>query len=158
MYQRILVPLDGSALAETAIPHAELLAFATGAELALIRVTVLRFLQEPGGGGHVVQEEGDRVEAEAYLQDRQKRLRARGINATCLVRTGGVAEEIVGYAAATKADLIVMSTHGRTGARLWAYGSVAEKVLRAAPCSVLVVRTRREPGRLQESTPAPPLG
>ncbi len=143
MYRRILVPLDGSELAETAIPHAELLASATRAELELIRVTLLRFLQAPGGHGHVVQEEGDREEAEGYLREWQQRLNDRGIRVSHQVRGGNVAEEIVGYAAATRADLIVMSTHGRTGARLWAYGSVAEKVLRAAPCSVLVVRVGR---------------
>ncbi len=141
MYRRILVPLDGSDLAETAIPHAELLASASGAELELIRVTLLRFVQAPDGHGHVVQEEGDREEAEAYLATWEKRLRDRGIRATGQVRSGSVAEEIVEYAGSTRADLIVMSTHGRTGARLYAYGSVAEKVLRAAPCSVLVVRT-----------------
>ena len=141
MYRRILVPLDGSDLAETAIPHAELLASASGAELELIRVTLLRFVQAPDGHGHVVQEEGDREEAEAYLAAWEKRLRDRGIRATGQVRSGSVAEEIVEYAGSTRADLIVMSTHGRTGARLYAYGSVAEKVLRIAPCSVLVVRT-----------------
>ncbi|MGE5618875.1 MAG: universal stress protein [Sphingomonadaceae bacterium] len=142
MYSRILVPLDGSPLAETAITHAELLASATGAELELIRVAVLRFVQQPGKEGYVVQNGGDREEAEAYLQEWQRRLSDNGIRATYQVRVGNVAEEIVQYAAATRADIIVMSTHGRTGARLWAYGSIAEKVLRVAPCSVLVVRTR----------------
>ncbi|MHB1159172.1 MAG: universal stress protein [Chloroflexota bacterium] len=142
MYRRILVPLDGSPLAETAIPHAELLASATGAELDLIRVAVLRFVQLPGNEGHVVQENGDRAEAEAYLQEWQRRLSSKGIKVTGQVRSGNVAEEIVEHAATARTDVIVMSTHGRTGARLWAYGSIAEKVLRAAPCSVLVVRAR----------------
>ncbi len=143
MYRRILVPLDGSDLAETAIPHAELLASTTGAELELIRVTLLRFLQAPDGHSYVAQENGDHDEAEGYLRRWQQRLSSKGIAASYQVRGGNVAEEIVEYAAATEADLIVMSTHGRTGARLWAYGSVAEKVLRAAPCSVLVVRAGR---------------
>lgn len=140
MYRRILVPLDGSALAETAIPPATLLASTTKAELELIRITVLRFVQQPGGGSFVVQEAADREEAESYLREWQSRLQSQGINATYQVRSGGVAEEIAKYAVETKADLIVMSTHGRTGTRLWAYGSVAYAVLRAAPCSVLVVR------------------
>jgi nucleotide-binding universal stress UspA family protein len=146
MYRRILVPLDGSELAETAIPHAELLASATGAELELVRVTLLRFVQTPDGRGYVVQEDGDREEAEEYLQGWQQRLSGRGIKVGWQVRGGNVAEEIVELATGTKVDLIVMSTHGRTGARLWAYGSVAEKVLRAAPCSVLVVRTAQGTG------------
>lgn len=141
MYRRILVPLDGSELAETAIPHAELLASATGAELELIRITLLRFVQAPDGRGYVVQEDGDRQEAESYLQEWAQRLAGRGIKVGFRVSGGNVAEEIVEHASRIKADLIVMSTHGRTGARLWAYGSVAEKVLRAAPCCVLVVRT-----------------
>jgi len=141
MYRRILVPLDGSELAETAIPHADLLASATGAELELIRITLLRFVQAPDGRGYVVQEDGDRQEAEAYLQGWAGRLAARGIKVGFRVSGGNVAEEIVEHASRIKADLIVMSTPGRTGAGLWAYGSVAEQVLRAAPCSVLVVRT-----------------
>ncbi|MHB0870198.1 MAG: universal stress protein, partial [Chloroflexota bacterium] len=120
MYRRILVPLDGSPLAETAIPHAELLASATGAELDLIRVAVLRFVQLPGNEGHVVQENGDRAEAEAYLQEWQRRLSSKGIKVTGQVRSGNVAEEIVEHAATARTDVIVMSTHGRTGARLWA--------------------------------------
>ncbi len=147
MYRRILVPLDGSTLAETAIPHAQHLASSSGAKLELIRVALLRFVHAPDRNGYVVQEEGDRAEAESYLERWRRTLMAGGIDVTCQVRGGNVAEEIVEYAAATGADLIVMSTHGRTGARLWAYGSIAEKVLRAAPCSVLVVRSgRRDPG------------
>ncbi len=140
MYQRILVPLDGSSLAEAAIPHAILLATTTGADLELIRVTVLRFVPQPGGSGHVVQEAADREEAEAYLQGWERKLRGNGIKVSYRVGAGNVAEEIVKHAADTGVDLIVMSTHGRTGTRLWAYGSVAYAVLRAAPCSMLVVR------------------
>ena len=147
MYRRILVPLDGSSLAESAIPHAEHLASTTGAELELIRVTVVRFVQSPDNTGHMVQEDGDRAEAEEYLRQWQRRLGERGVRATYQVRSGNVAEEIVRYATDTGVDLIVMCTHGRTGIRLWAYGSIAEKVLRAAPCSVLVVRDGRGDAR-----------
>ena len=55
---------------------------------------------------------------------------------------GGIAETILDYAENNKVDLIIMSTHGRSGPSRWAFGSVAEKVVRHAPCPVLVVRAR----------------
>jgi nucleotide-binding universal stress UspA family protein len=143
MYHKILVPLDGSELAETALPHARLLASSTGAELVLIRVCVPRFVNTPGNGGAVVQESGDRAEAELYLQEWQSRLRANGITASYQVSAGNVADAISNQARVDDTDLIVMSTHGRTGTQLWAYGSVAYSMLKVAPCSVLVVRTPR---------------
>jgi nucleotide-binding universal stress UspA family protein len=141
MYRKILVPLDGSELAETALPHATLLAASTGAELVLIRVCVPRFLGPQATGEAVVQESGDRAEAELYLQEWQSRLRARGVKSSYHVGTGNVADAIAKQARADDVDLVVMSTHGRTGTQLWAYGSVAYSMLKVAPCSVLVVRT-----------------
>lgn len=152
MYHKILVPLDGSALAETAIPHAKLLAAATRARLELIRISVLRFLQQLDAGSFTVQEEADRGEAESYLQDWQQRLEPQGFEVGYQVLSGSVAEEIVKHARQIQADLIVMSTHGRTGTRLWAYGSVAYGVLRNAPCSVLVVRAPRGDAESGEHT------
>ena len=143
MYRKILVPLDGSDLAEMALPHASLLASSTGAELVLIRVCVPRFVGTPGNGGVVVQECGDRAEAELYLQEWQSRLRAKGIKASYQVSTGNVADAITNQVRADDTDLIVMSTHGRTGTHLWAYGSVTYSMLKGAPCSVLVVRAPR---------------
>lgn len=143
MYRNILVPLDGSELAETALPHASMLATASGAELVLIRVCVPRFLGPQGNREAVVQEAGDRAEVEMYLQELQSRLRARGIKAGYRIGTGNVAGAIAKQAHADNVDLIVMSTHGRTGTQLWAYGSVAYSMLKVAPCSVMVVRTPR---------------
>ncbi|HEX2924013.1 MAG TPA: universal stress protein [Chloroflexota bacterium] len=143
MYRKILVPLDGSELAETALPHAGTIAAASGAELVLIRVCVPRFLGPQGNGGAVVQEAGDRAEAEMYLQEQQSRLRAKGIRVSYHVGTGNVADAIAKQARADDVDLIIMSTHGRTGTQLWAYGSVAYSMLKVATCSVLVVRTPR---------------
>ncbi len=140
MYRKILVPLDGSALAETAIPHATLLATVTKARIELIRITMLRFRHQPEADFFTVQEEADKEDAISYLQEWQSRLKAQGIDSGYCVTSGSVAEEIVKHAKQTQTDIIVMSTHGRTGTRLWAYGSVAYGVLRNAPCSVLVVR------------------
>lgn len=143
MYRRLLVPLDGSPLAETALPHASHIASTAGAELHLLRVTVPVFVETPDGQGCRVHEDGDRAEAERYLREWRDRLSAGSMRVISEVLGGNVAEVITDYTAATGTDLIVMSTHGRTGVRLWAYGSVAEKVLRAASCSVLVVRSGR---------------
>ncbi|MEZ4709993.1 MAG: universal stress protein [Caldilineaceae bacterium] len=79
-------------------------------------------------------------EAKSFLDDLVAQLKHRKINAVADIDTGEPAARIVDYAADHDVDLIVMSTHGRTGVKRWTYGSVAAKVLQAAPCPVVVVR------------------
>lgn len=146
-YQKILVSLDGSEIAAQAIPHAEELAHQSGAELTLLRV-VPDTSQQAGLTLEMLTEyiEKNRqhqlVEQAAQTLDRlAESLQHRHIKVQTVVDVGEAAAKILDYAAHHAIDLIVMSTHGRTGLARWAYGSVTAKVLQAASCPVLLVRS-----------------
>ena len=147
----ILVPLDGSPLAEGALPHAREMVRATGGELALLRVvpsTVsLEQMTWPVGTPilHPQEAEPEIGQAEQYLDLVAQRLRAEGVPAEVHVRVGDPATEIVAWAQqASGLRLIVMASHGRGGFGRWVFGSVAEKALRAAPAPLLLVPAREE--------------
>ncbi len=177
MYQKILVPLDGSKLAECAIPYAEELARGCSTEeIILISVTervrgqtqsleareVYRASDDPevqrvssgvefyrAGDELEVQKVGSEItvtlgkkerQALRYLGRTARRLEAKGVQVRTDVLLGKPAEEIVSFAESNGADIIVMSSHGRSGPSRWAYGSVADKVLRASCIPVLTVR------------------
>jgi nucleotide-binding universal stress UspA family protein len=84
-------------------------------------------------------------ESEKYLEELEKELKGRGLRVSSVVRYGHAAEEILDHAAFSGADLIAMSTHGRTGVSRWVLGSVAEKVLRASTIPLLLVRAPGAP-------------
>ena len=137
MFARILVPLDGSALAETILPQVTELATLHGAEIVLLRVALAHTF--PGTNQTEAQVQAVQ-EAEAYLAGVLQRLRATGIKVQQIVRYGHAAEEIVDQAETGCADLIAMSTHGRSGLDHWALGSTAEQVVRKAHCAVMSIR------------------
>jgi nucleotide-binding universal stress UspA family protein len=144
MYQRIVVPVDGSDLAELAIPHAVELAMVTGADLHLVRVVDIVSGQPFGAyvaleaTGYAEALNAEAIESMDYLGMLQKRLSARGLSVTTETRRGPAAHEL--SQCAEPGDLIVMATHGRGGVRRWLIGSVAEEVLRHSPVPVLLVR------------------
>lgn len=140
--KRILVPLDGSQLAEQALAPAKELARALAAELHLLRVTSSAHVRlETPAMIEVFDdlEQRELNEAEAYLRDKAQSL-PDGAVAAVEHATDSVADTIMDYAAREAIDLIVMSSHGRSGISRWVYGSVAEKVLRSACCATMVVR------------------
>jgi nucleotide-binding universal stress UspA family protein len=161
-YQKIFVPLDGSELSARALPHAAEIARGSHAKLVLSQIVEApaEFVAIPTGmrttgsdtgagiGGVSVgvtapdDETHSRTmdEIQAYLDRVATSLRHQKIEVEVDVNTGDPATTIVNYATANAVDLIVMSTHGRTGLGRWTYGSVTNKVLQAAPCPVLVVR------------------
>lgn len=163
MFARILVPLDGSPLAEMILPEVADLAILHRAELLLLRVALAHAL--PGVDQTEAQVRAV-DEAEAYLADVQRRLAPRGVTVVSAVRYGRAAEEILDHVQSTGADLIAMSTHGRTGIRRWVLGSVAETVLRAAPVPVLLLRAgapapewvEAGPASVTEATRVPQMG
>jgi nucleotide-binding universal stress UspA family protein len=151
MYTRILVPLDGSKLAERALPAAEELARLVRAPLHLVRMVdpAHSNLGRDGFDESVLAqvasslfltEEG--AAADAYLARMTAREIEQGLGASGEVRYGATAREIV--AMAQPGDLIVMSTHGRGGLVRWFLGSVAEDVVRRAPVPVLLIRIDAE--------------
>ena len=151
-YQRILVPLDGSPLAAEALPHAAALARQSQAEITLLRVVPSMISDEylsseplPPEPKNLEQQQCKRVdEALASLEEPMATLKFQELAVKTVVQVGYAADRIVEYAAAHGCDLIVMSTHGRTGLQRWLLGSVASKVATAAPCPVLLVRATPE--------------
>ena len=145
MYNRLVVPLDGSELAEASLPEAVEFARLAGAPLHLLRVVDSSWLGRYGVYGLAVEAgaaEGillaDRAAADAYLARMRDRLATTGIPVTIEQREGRAAGEIV--AAVRTGDLLVMTTHGRTGLARFALGSVADEVARHAAVPLLLCR------------------
>ena len=143
--RRILVPLDGSKLAEQVLPAAIPMALALGSEMILYRVSPVHASTWGTGVSQVplegVFEIADQ-NALSYLQQVASHLREQGIRTGAATQIGAVAESIVHYAEGNHIDLIAMCTHGRTGPARWALGSVADRVLRAGRIPILLVRAK----------------
>jgi nucleotide-binding universal stress UspA family protein len=149
MYKKIMVPLDGSKLAESVLPHVEAIAKGIKAEeVILVSVTerVLGYRPVTDYGQSLeeklVPEAVGKMEKQAqrYLDRVAKGLEAKGIKIETLVLLGNPAEEIILNAKHYGADLIIMASHGRSGISRWTHGSVADKVFRASSVPVLMVR------------------
>lgn len=144
--RQILMPLDGSPLAEEALGHAEQIAQQTGATLHLLRVVEplsswqKTILNEQGYTEQALAEERC-AEAHRYLAQVHERLQAAHLETRSQVYTGAAADAILALLAKEPIDLIVMSTHGLSGYSRWVYGSVASKVLHNAHCPLLLLRS-----------------
>ena len=141
MYRRALVALDGSEVAETIM--ALIFEIAGPLEVTLLRVNVpVRPLVVEGAGRPVFEDsESARIDAEEYLAPLAVDLRRRGVRVKTEVRRGEAADEILKAARESKADVIAMTTHGRTGLGRLLFGSVAETVLRESELPVLLMRS-----------------
>ncbi len=137
MFKKILVPLDGSKLAEGIVPRVEALAKIHGGEVTLIRVALAHTFPGVDPTEHQVQVVR---EAEQYLAKVEGNLRSVGVKVNSVVRYGNDAQEIVAHAKDRDFDLIAMSTHGRTGLGQFVLGSVATKILHTATVPVLLCR------------------
>lgn len=142
MYRKILVPLDGSSMAEGILPHAKALAYSEGAELILLTVganpTLDFVFSDPGLAQQAVEEQEAR--SKSYISGIEQELKAAGFHTSTALRIGSVAEVILGVAEELGVDLIAMSTHGRTGPARWLLGSVAERVIHNSKVPVLLIR------------------
>lgn len=141
MYSKILVPLDGSPLGERAMPLAETLAQALDAKIILTQA-----VHTPGLPTGVLNAAQIRLmdEAEAYLNKVAEPLREEGLMVEVGVPFAAADDGILDEIDLRKADLVVMTTHGRSGFNRWIYGSVAEAVLARSPAPVLLVRANEE--------------
>ena len=148
MYKRIMVPLDGSKLAECVFPHLETVI--KGCESPeVIVVQAVEPLSVPYGR-EVSQftsleqvkafETHQKVEAEKYLKEIVARLKETGVNAKADVIYGKAGEALSGYATKNDVDLVIIATHGRSGISRWVWGSVADRLIRSACVPVLMVR------------------
>lgn len=147
MYKRVLVPLDGSELAESILPFVEQVAGPLDVEIVLFSVI------EPPAAGEIVASAGivspdawqiRELEVKQYLAGVERRLAAKGLRVQRRLQIGRAADEILAAAAESGADMIALTTHGRSGIGRLLFGSVAEAVLRASPVPVLMFRARRE--------------
>jgi len=154
MYQKIMVPLDGSELAECVLPHVEAIAKGCGTDaVVFVRVVESAVQRLPAAGADTYTFTQEQLEgmksaaqsgAEKYVNDVASRVKSGGINAKAEVIPLSYdvkpANVLADYAEKNSVDLIVMATHGRSGASRWAWGSVADRILRAACVPVLMVR------------------
>lgn len=143
MYKRILVPLDGSKLAESALPHAREVCTETAEILLLevIRLPMPIMTPDISMSLPVVDTEELKNEAREYLKGVAGKLKKEGLRVSYdVVEADDVADAIVNYAREHNVDLIVQSTHGRGGLSRLVFGSIAEGVLRKTSCPVMFIR------------------
>jgi nucleotide-binding universal stress UspA family protein len=144
MYKKILVPLDGSKFSECSLEHLKAIAAGCKApEILLLMVAEIPLqLLERGEEWRREVEERGRAWAEDYLAKLANSLKKEGMAAKTTVLSGWPADKILDYADQNQVDLIIMSTHGRSGVTRWVIGSVADRVLRHSKVPVLMIRPR----------------
>ncbi len=154
MYQKIMVPLDGSQLAECVLPHVQ--SFIQDCQVQTVTLARVvetvppRFTGPPSQSGVTDYEkvveyarkdaEERKASAAAYLQDVVKRLNMNNVKFQTEVLAGDIAGSLVDYAEEKQVDLILIATHGRSGVSRWVRGSIADRILRASRIPVLMVR------------------
>jgi nucleotide-binding universal stress UspA family protein len=141
----IMVPLDGSALAESVLPPVSELAKKLGAEIVLFRAYNIAPGFYDAGGGFAIDLDRLLTQTEAdvlhYLEEKKAGLKKAGVGSVTIAsRQGYDADEIINYAGNQPDRLIAMCSHGRSGVRRWAVGSVAETVVRHCSSPILVFR------------------
>ena len=146
MYKKIMVPLDGSELAECVLPHVE--AFIEGCHVNhFVFVRVVEPAAEFYSGDYPIGPElskeretaGKRV-AKDYLDQVVSRLRHKNTELHSEILVGNVADSLADFIEKNDFDLILIATHGRSGVKRWVRGSIADKVLRSSNIPVLMVR------------------
>lgn len=140
MFDRILVPLDGSSLAECVLPHVIVIAQAFDAQ-----VTLLRVLEQPHGSALMqaidpLEWQLIKTEAEVYLNEVTTRLQNRGLKVQGMLKEGQAANSIIDFAHRNDINLIILSSHGQSGLSGWNVSSIVQKIVLLAYTSLLIVR------------------
>ena len=139
MFEHLLIPLDGSSLAECVLPHGLAMARVLGARLTLLQVVE----QAKAGGGtravDMLEWHYSEAQAGAYLEAVVERLHLAGQDAGQVLLQGDPAERVIEHAQAENAGLIVLSSHGRSGLSGWNVSSVVQKILARAYTSILLI-------------------
>jgi len=154
MAERILIPLDGSNVGEAALSYVKELVSKLSPQ-AKVEITLLQVVsplthyvfagEAMAPTPYTDQEiEQNKKQAMGYLKKAGKGLRSQGVTVKTKVVIGSAAEEIISVADEINADLIAMSTHGRSGISRWAFGSITGRVLRGGHKPVLVVRAPKK--------------
>ncbi len=147
MYKNIMVPLDGSALAECVLPHVETIAKGCGITTVTFVHAVEPVRQVSGESGFSPEDwkrfdAQHKAEAQNYINQVVARTKWEGVTVKSAVRVGRAAETLANYAEKNGVDLVVIATHGRSGLSRWVWGSVADKLLRSLTCPLLMVRAK----------------
>lgn len=141
MYKKILVPLDGSKFAEAVLPHAQTLAKNEGAEIILLTIPAIPSVdfiaRNPGVLRNAIEE--TEIKTGKYLDTKVTNLKKKGVKVKGILREGPISETILDVANEVQADMIAMSTHGRTGVTRWLMGSVADDVVHNTHIPVVLV-------------------
>jgi nucleotide-binding universal stress UspA family protein len=144
--ERLVVPLDGSKLAEQAVPCAVELAKKMNLELILLRVYLMPGVAYPTGSyapDWKLLDRETRERASEYLQETIRQLRNEGFDrVSSMVLEGSAAEKIIDVGRENSGSLIAMSTHGASGVGRWVLGSITERVIRHSDSAVLVIRAK----------------
>jgi nucleotide-binding universal stress UspA family protein len=141
MFKNILVPLDGSQLAECVLPHVVAMARAGDAEVTLLRVLDPASAERQPNLVDPLEWQINKAEAESYLRELANGLQARtGIGAATVVLEGKAAESVLGFAKEQRSDLIILSSHGQSGISGWNVSSVVQKIILRVRTSILIIR------------------
>jgi nucleotide-binding universal stress UspA family protein len=153
MFDPILVPLDGSQLAECVLPHIVAIARSFEAEITLLRMLEKNQAGTPAQLFDLLNWQINKTKAALYLEKTKARLQETGLRARATVLEGLVAEGITEYAKNQGMKLIILSSHGHSGLTQWGISSITQKIILSAPTSVFIVRAHPygvHPGELSE--------
>ncbi len=146
MYKKMLVPLDGSEFSECSLEHVKSIASGCNVpETVILRVVEplsaesVAALAQAGDDLLSKAEEDTKTDAREYIDKTKDRLAKEGLMVETAIVDGRAAEKILDYAKNQQADIIVMTTHGKSGISRWFFGSVAQKVLQHSPIPVLMI-------------------
>jgi len=143
MFDPILVPLDGSLLAECVLPHAIAIAQAFNARIILLRVLEKNRSNGSAQIFDLLNWQIKKTEAKLYLEKISARLAKSQLRIDATVLEGLMAESITEFAQSQGVNLIILSSHGRSGVSQWGISSVAQKIILGSPTSVLIVRAHQ---------------
>ena len=144
MFNRILLPLDGSKLAERAIPHAALFARCFGSKIVLLHILDPEQHVDTSSSIEPLNWQLMKAEADLYLQVIAARLREQQLDVEMVIREGKTAENIIDFSHMENIDLVVISTHGMSGLSRWNMSSVVYKILEKIYLPVLLIRSYQE--------------
>lgn len=143
MFDPILIPLDGSLLAECVLPHASAIARAFNSRVMLLRALDRNQAAEKAQLFDLLNWQINKTGAKLYLEKTSARLQKSGLQVEVTVLEGLVAESITDFAQSQGMKLIILSSHGRSGLSQWGLSSVTQKIIFSAPTSVLIIRAHQ---------------
>jgi nucleotide-binding universal stress UspA family protein len=144
MFDPILVPLDGSLLAECVLPHVVAVGQAFNAKIRLLHVLDRNQAGVSPQLFDILNWQINKTEAKLYLEKIGERLQKSGLQTETIVLEGPLAESITEFAQSQEMKLVILSSHGHNGLKKWGISSVTHKIILSAPTSVLIVRAPRQ--------------